>query len=205
MNKNPLFTAFFLLLSACGTADTQPPLSEAPLAGASIGAPFTLTDQDGKRRSDNEFAGKYRIIYFGYTQCPDICSPDMQHLMSGLKQFEKTHPDLAGKVQPIFISVDPKRDTPEKLKQFVSAFHPRLIGLTGHADEIATVAKAFATTYQIEPGSSDTDYRVNHMQLPYLMGPDAKPLALLPADRPQTEENEGPPEAVAAELAKWVR
>jgi protein SCO1 len=205
MNKNPLFLALSLLLSGCNAAPVQQPLTDAPLAGARIGGPFTLTDQDGKRRSDTEFAGKYRLIYFGYTKCPDICTPDMQQLMSGLKRFEKAHPELADNVLPIFISVDPKRDTPAVLKEFVSAFHPNLIGLTGSEAEIALAAKAYATTYAVIPGRDGSDYRVEHMQLPYLMGPKGEPLALLPADRPDTEANEGAPDAVAAELAKWVR
>jgi protein SCO1 len=205
MNKNPLFLILVLLLSSCNGAPVMQPLSEAPLAGARIGGPFTLTDQDGERRSDTEFAGKYRLIYFGYTQCPDICTPDTQQLMAGLKRFEQSRPDLAGKVQPIFITVDPKRDTSKVLKEFVSAFHPNLIGLTGNDAEIAAAAKAYATTYAIIPGSDAMNYRVEHMQLPYLMGPKGEPLALLPADRPDTEPNEGEPEAVAVELAKWVR
>jgi protein SCO1 len=205
MNKNPLFLISALLLASCGSAPVQQPLTDAPLAGARIGGPFTLTDQDGRRRSDTEFAGKYRIVYFGYTKCPDICTPDMQQLMAGLKRFEKSHPDLADNVQAIFITVDPKRDTPAVLKEFVTAFHPNLIGLTGSEAEIASAAKAYATTYAVIPGSDDSDYRVEHMQLPYLMGPKGEPLALLPADRPNTEANEGAPETVAAELAKWVR
>jgi protein SCO1/2 len=207
MNKNVTFYVglIALTLSACDTAPSQPPLSAAPLAGAAIGGPFTLTDQDGKPRSYAEFDGKYRMVYFGYTNCPDICTPDMQHLMAGLKAFEKTQPKLAGKVQPIFITVDPKRDTPEVLKQFVSAFHPRLIGLTGSQEAISAAEKSFAIYAQRVEGSSPENYLMSHSQTPYLMGPDGKPLALLPADRPDSEANEGDPELVAEELAKWVR
>jgi protein SCO1 len=205
MNKFVTLFVGALLLGACNQTPAQPPLSEAPLAGARIGGPFTLTDQDGKKRSYDEFKGKFRIVYFGYTMCPDICTPDMQQLMAGLTQFEKAHPELAGKVQPIFITVDPARDTPEKLKQFVTAFHPRLIGLTGSEAEIAAAAKSYATTYQKVEGSTPDTYLMSHMQLPYLMGPDGGPLAVLPADRPESEANEGAPEMVAAELATWVR
>jgi protein SCO1 len=129
MNKTLLIAlSIALLLAGCNRESAQPPLSSAPLAGAAIGGDFSLTDQDGKKRTWEEFDGKYRIVYFGYTNCPDICTPDMQNLMLGLKAFEKAKPDLAAKIQPIFITVDPKRDTPEVLKQFVSAFHPRAIG-----------------------------------------------------------------------------
>ena len=112
---------------------------------------------------------------------------------------------MAGKVQPLFITVDPKRDTPAVLKQFVSAFHPRLLGLTGSEEQVAQVAKAFAVHYERVEGSSPDAYLMSHSQTPFLMGPDGKPIALLPADTPNTDANEGDPKLVAAELAKWVR
>lgn len=210
MNKNVTFflaapLLATLALAACSPSGEQPPLSQAPLAGAAIGGPFTLTDQDGKPRSYGEFNGKYRIVYFGYTNCPDICTPDMQHLMAGLARFEKAHPGLADKVQPLFITVDPQRDTPAVLKQFVAAFHPRLIGLTGSEAQIAAVAKSFAIFYERQEGSAPDSYLMGHTQLPLLMAPDGKPLAPLPADMPKTEANEGDPALVAADLAKWVR
>ncbi len=205
MNKKRLVLFAPLLLAACNAQPTQPPLTSAPLAGAAIGGAFTLTDQDGKPRSDGEFNGKYRIVYFGYTNCPDICTPDMQNLMAGLKAFEKIAPALGAKIQPIFITIDPQRDTPAVLKQFVTAFHPRLIGLTGTEAQIADVAKKFAVYYGKVPGGKGDSYQMSHSQSPYLMGPDGKPLAILPADTPQSPENEGTPQMVAAELAKWVR
>ena len=203
MNKNIL--AAVLLLTACDNAPKQPPLSSAPLAGAAIGGDFTLTDQDGKQRTYAEFDGKYRIVYFGYTNCPDICTPDVQNLMAGLKSFEKTSPELARKIQPIFVTVDPQRDTSAVLKQFTSAFHPRLIGLTGSEVDIAAAAKKFAVYHARVEGSRPDAYLMSHSQQPYLMGPDGKPLAILPADQPKTDVNEGAPALVTAELAKWVR
>ncbi len=202
MNKKCLILIPSLLLAACNSQPTQPDLSAAPLAGAAIGGDFTLTDQDGSRRSYREFTGKYRIVYFGYTSCPDICTPDMQNLMAGMRLWEKSNPALAAKLQPLFITVDPGHDTPVILKQFVRAFHPRLIGLTGSENEIADAAKKFAIFYNRVEGSQ----LFSHSQTPYLMGPDGKPLALLPADSPQTpDQNEGDPKAVASELSKWVR
>ncbi len=205
MNKFVTSLFLALLVSGCNPPAEQPPLTQAPLAGARIGGPFTLTDQNGKKRSYADDAGKFRIVYFGYTSCPDICAPDMQHLMAGLIAFEKAHPELANKVQPYFITVDPKRDTPDVLKQFVSAFHPRLVGLTGTEAEIAAAAKSFAVYYQKVDGTSPDAYLMSHSQTPYLMGTDGKPLAILPADTPNTEPNEGDPQLVTAELAKWVR
>ena len=83
MNKIVTLLITSLALTACNPSPSQPPLNTAPLYGGAIGGPFTLTDQDGKKRSYDEFAGKFRIVYFGYTMCPDICTPDMQNLMVG--------------------------------------------------------------------------------------------------------------------------
>ena len=200
MNKNIsiCFIALFML-AGCNNTPSQPPLSEAPLAGALVGGEFTLTDQNGKKRSYSEFNGQYRIVYFGYTNCPDICTPDVQNLMAGLKAFEKSAPALAKKIQPMFITVDPERDTSAVLKQFTGAFHPRLIGLTGTQAEIADAAKKFAIFYDRVEGSAPDAYLMSHSQTPYLMGPDGKPLAILPA------ANEGAADLVTADLAKWVR
>ena len=205
MNKFVISFITALLLAACNPSPVQPPLSQAPLVGARIGGPFTLTDQNGAMRNYQDDTGKFRIVYFGYTSCPDICTPDMQQLMAGLIQFEKAHPDLVGKVQPYFITVDPARDTSAVLKQFVTAFHPRLVGLTGTDAEIAAAAKSFAVFFQKVEGSSPDAYLMSHSQTPYLMGPDGKPLALMPVDTPNTDANEGEPVIVAQELAKWVR
>ena len=205
MNKFILSFITALLLAACNPSPVQPPLSQAPLAGARIGGPFTLTDQNGAKRNYGDDDGKFRIVYFGYTSCPDICTPDMQQLIAGLIQFEKAHPDLADKVQPYFITIDPARDTAAVLKQFVTAFHPRLVGLTGTEEEIAAAAKSFAVYFQKVEGSTPDAYLMSHSQTPYLMGPDGKPLALMPVDTPNTDANEGEPALVAQELAKWVR
>lgn len=203
MNKKYLsLFASALLLSACGGVQ-QPPLSEAPLAGAAIGGDFTLTNQDGKTVKRSDFDGKWRMVYFGYTFCPDICTPDMQNLIAGLNMFAAQEPELADKVQPLFITIDPERDTPEVLKQFTRAFSDDLIGLTGSVDDIAAAAKKYAVFYTKVPNADS--YLVDHTQTPYLMDPQGNPVAVLPADQPQTPDNEGSPELVAEELAKWVR
>lgn len=205
MNKFVIMFIIAAVLAACSPSPTQPPLSQAPLVGAKIGGPFTLIDQDSKAYSYEQDDGKFRIVYFGYTSCPDICTPDMQQLMAGLTQYENTHPELGKTVQPLFITVDPKRDTPAILKQFVSAFHPRLVGLSGTEAQVAAAAKAFAVYFQKVEGSAPDAYLMSHSQTPYLMGPDGKPLALMPVDTPNTDANEGAPKLVADELAKWVR
>jgi protein SCO1 len=210
MNKKSLIRILLPLcsltiLSACDAPPTQLPLDSAPLAGAAIGGAYTLTDQTGQSRQSSEWDGSYQIVYFGYTSCPDICTPDTQNLMAGLKLFEQSEPKLAAKIQPLFITIDPQRDTPGILAQFVRAFHPRLIGLTGTPEQIAAVSKSFAIYSNRVEGSAPDAYLMSHSQTPYLMGPGGKPLALMPVDDPKSDANEGRPQAVVAELAKWVR
>lgn len=191
-----------LLLGACGAKVEESP----PLAGASIGGPFTLTDQDGKQVSDKDFDGRYRLVYFGFTYCPDVCPVDLQVIGQGLRQLEKSDPAVAAKVQPIFISVDPARDTPAVLKPYVAAFHPRLIGLTGTPEQIARVAKDFVVLYNVDGKPGDKDYLVSHSRTPYLFDPDGKPVALVPVDDPGTPNvDEGAPDKVLAALRKWVK
>lgn len=190
-------------LSACSSSPSQ--TAEPPLAGASIGGPFTLVDQDGASYTERDLAGKYAIVYFGYTYCPDVCPVDLQKLMRGFAAFGKADPAAAARVQPVFISVDPARDTPDVLKAFVASFGPRLIGLTGSDDQIAAVAKAYAASYQKREGSQPDAYLMAHSQIAYLMGPTGEPIALLPLDDPSTDQDEGNAEAVAATLGQWVR
>ncbi|MBX7483485.1 SCO family protein [Qipengyuania qiaonensis] len=191
-NRIAIFAAL-LTLSACNAA----PAAEPPLAGAAIGGEFTLTGEDGKQVSWSDFDGEYRTVYFGYTYCPDVCPVDTQRAMAGLKAFEKNSPQLGAQIQPLFISVDPERDTPQVLAEFTDNFHPRLIGMTGTREQLDRVAGEFAVTYSIGEKQEGGGYLVGHTNITYLFGPDGKPLALLPTD-------EGA-EAVAAELEKWVR
>lgn len=182
-----------LLLGACQKPASGPP----PLEGATMGGPFTLTNQDGRRQSDSDFAGKYRLVYFGYTFCPDVCPVDLQVIGAGLRRFEQQDAARAARVQPIFITVDPARDTPEVLRAYVRNFHPRLIGFTGSAEEIARVARAYAVHYQAEPANAQGAYLVDHLRIIVLYGPNREPIAIVPHDQGA--------EGVAAELARWVR
>lgn len=193
MNFRNLLAAAALALGACSSGGG----SEPPLAGARIGGPFTLVNQDGATVSDRDFAGKYRLMYFGYAYCPDVCPVDLQKLMTGYAAFEKANPAAAAKLAPIFVSVDPERDKPPVLKRYVSAFHPKLTGLTGTPEQIARTAKTFAILYSREGKPGDASYLMNHSRLAYLFGPDGKPIALISHD--------GSPEQIAAELKRWVR
>lgn len=192
------------LLTATMLAGCSPP-AEPPLKGAKIGGPFTLTDQRGQQVSDTDFAGRYRLLYFGYSFCPDVCPVDLQKLMQGLARFEKQDAERGGKIAPIFITVDPARDTPQALAPFVARYHPRLIGLTGSDAAIAAAAKAFLVSYQKQEGSAPDRYLMAHSQLAFLMGPQGEPLALLPIDDVTTPADEGAPDLVAADLDRWVQ
>jgi protein SCO1 len=154
---------------------------------------------------DSDFAGQYRLIYFGYSFCPDVCPVDLQKLMAGLRQFETIDPERGANIAPIFISIDPARDTPQALAPFVARYHPRLMGLTGSEAAVAQAAKAFLVTYKKQEGSAPDRYLMAHTQLAYLMGPKGEPLALLPIDDVTTPDDEGRPALVATELDRWVQ
>ncbi len=185
-----------LMLSACGSGPAEEQAAEPPLAGAAIGGPFTLVDSEGKEVQWSDFDGKYRIVYFGYTYCPDICPFDVQKIMRGYEQFKEAEPELAAQIQPLFISIDPERDTPAKVGEFTHAFSDDLLGLTGTPEQVAAAAEAFKVYYEKGEIVNDGQYLMNHSAAAYLMGRDGEPVALLAID-------EGP-EAVAADLEKWV-
>ena len=194
MNKKLVFaTLASLVLNACQPSAPEVP----PLAGTKIGGPFALVNETGAAVSNKDFDGQYRLMYFGYTFCPDVCPVDVQRLMQGVAKFEAAHPKAAAKLQPLFISVDPQRDTPPVLIQFTDAFHPRLIGLTGTPAQIAATAKTFAVVYQKGEGTSPTTYLVDHSRTAILYGPEGEPIAII--------SNDGAPDTIAAELARWIK
>ena len=186
-----------LTLMMMPLASCSGPVEEPPLAGATIGGDFAAVDKTGKTVHFNDFAGKWRIVYFGYSFCPDVCPLDLQHLMQGYHAFAKASPALAKDVQPIFVTIDPERDTPQKVGEFTANFGPELLGLTGTPAQIAAAAGAFKVYYARNDGKTPGSYLMDHSRAAYLMDRAGKPVALLPSDRDGT--------AVAAELAKWVR
>lgn len=200
MNRRAMFKLFTLIaalslpltLGACNNLPDERP----PLEGAAIGGPFTLTDENGETAQWSDFDGSYRIVYFGYTFCPDVCPVDVATIMQGFSYFEKAQPALAKQIQPIFISIDPARDTPPIIKEFTGAFHPRLLGLTGTPAQIDETAKSFAVFYG-KGEETAGGYLMDHSNAAYLFDRDGKPIALLPTDQGA--------KSVEAELAKWVR
>jgi protein SCO1 len=154
----------------------------ATTSGAAlVGGPFELTDQDGNKVTDQTYQGKLKLIYFGFTFCPDACPTALGVMSAALDKLDVA----AERVVPILITVDPERDTPPVLKDYVSNFHPRMVGLTGTPEQIAQVAKGYRVFYQKAPGATGDEYLMDHTLLIYLMdgegqyiahfGPDAKP------------------------------
>lgn len=194
MKRMIIALALSLSIAACGSGGTgnQPP----PLAGARIGGPFTLVDKAGKSVRWADFEGRYRIVYFGYAYCPDVCPMDVQSLMKGYRLFKKDSPELANDIQPIFITIDPERDTPAVVGEFTAAFSDQLIGLTGTPGQVKQAARAFSVYYTKGETSGEGGYLMDHSRAAYLMGRKGEPIALLPTDKG--------PQAVADELARWV-
>ncbi len=187
----PLILATLFAVAGCGPTVPEEP----PLAGAAIGGPFTLVDKNHKTVEWSAFAGKYRVVYFGYTFCPDACPMDVAVMMRGYDRFAKASPGLAKQIQPIFISIDPLRDTPRVVGEFTAAFSPRLLGLTGSEQAVAAAAKNFAAPYARAEESAG-GYLMDHSRIVYLMGRKGEPITMLPVDKGA--------DAVAAELKRWV-
>jgi cytochrome oxidase Cu insertion factor (SCO1/SenC/PrrC family) len=137
---------------------------------AAIGGPFALTDQNGVVRHDTDFRGQLMLIYFGYTYCPDACPAELTVMTSALDELG----DAAKDVQPIFITVDPERDTVVQMKSYASNFHPRLLALTGSAEQTTAAARAYRIYFEKVKPEGSSDYLVDHSSLTFLMGRDGK-------------------------------
>lgn len=144
-----------------------------------VGGPFSLLDHEGRQRSDTDFRGKLMLVYFGFTYCPDICPTDLVEISRTLDQLGPSG-DL---VQPLFITLDPERDTPSHLAGYVPLFHPRLIGLTGTPESIREAADAYKVFYQrVETG--ERDYTVDHSAYVYLLDAKGGYLGFFPPNTP---------------------
>jgi len=139
-----------------------------------IGGPFELTDQTGRTVTDRDLRGEFALVYFGYTFCPDICPAELQTMSDAIDELGED----GAQVRPVFITVDPERDTVKTLADYVGNFHPRLLGLTGTPEQIAAAAKSYRVYYAKtwEPGTdrdaAAADYLMNHSTFVYLIGPD---------------------------------
>ena len=188
-----------LSLAACDNPDAgfEPP-ADAPFYNSALTGDYELVNGEGQPVRSSDFAGEYQLIYFGYTYCPNVCPFDVQRMMRGYDLFAEEHPERAAKLQPIFVTVDPERDTPEVVTEFANAFSPELLGLTGSMEQIETVAENFFFTFaKIDPIAEGAEYDVQHPSIGYLVDPEGNPMAPIPVMES--------PEAVATELEKWVR
>jgi protein SCO1 len=156
-----------LAFGLCSLAILGPGWTEN--ASSSIGGPFTLAATKGRTVSDQEFRGKWLLVYFGYTHCPDVCPTTLLEIAQTLKQLGP----LAAEVVPFFITIDPERDTPEAVSEFAKAFDPRIVALSGTPAQIASVAKEYRVYYKKveQPGMKSEGYLMEHSAFVYLMGP----------------------------------
>jgi len=156
---------------------------------ALIGGPFALVGKDGKTVTDQDFRGRYMLVFFGFTHCPDICPAELQVMSAALDGLG----DDADKVVPIFISVDPERDTPEAVTAYVENFGPNFVGLTGSPEAVAEAAKAYRVTYnkfEYKDKEGNYGYSVDHSALAYLMGPAGQYITHIPYGTPPAKMTE---------------
>lgn len=158
--------------------ERKPSTPVATVNAANVGGPYSLIDQDGKTRTEKDFKDTYKLIYFGFTFCPAICPTELQKIAQALK----TLPEAAqAKVQPIFITIDPERDTPAILKNYVALFDKRMIGLTGTVAQIEDVKKSYKIYGAKVPppeGSAADEYSMDHSSFIYFMTPDDQLISL---------------------------
>jgi len=156
----------------------------------SVGGPFTLVDGDGKTVADTAFRGKWMVVYFGYTHCPDACPTALNAMVTSIASLPATQRSI---IQPIFITIDPDRDTPPVIKDYVKAFDPALIGLTGTPTQLANVERAYRVYAEKTP-TQGGGYEMNHSSFIYVMDPSGKYATNFTPDLSS--------DAIAAELRK---
>ena len=181
-----LLAAFLLLAAGC----LQLLGGSGARRGAAIGGPFELTAATGQAVTERSFAGRYRLIYFGYSACRDICPATLDEVGRALDALG----DRAARIQPLFITVDPEHDTPEALRSYLSAFNPRLVGLTGTTRQIREVQREYRLASAIHPNGAG--YTIDHGSVLYLMGPDGRYVAPIRADETGAE--------MAADIARHL-
>jgi len=186
--------SFIGLLIAAGIAwwQVQHATRQVETTAAQVGGPFQLTEHTGRAVTDADYRGKYLLIYFGYTYCPDVCPTELSTMTAALDRLGP----LAERIQPMLISIDPARDTPEHLAEYVPLFHPRLIGLTGTPEQTAAVARAYRVYAAKAPGSGGEDYLMDHSSFVYLMGTDGAFMAVFPGGTS--------PDKMAADIRKRI-
>lgn len=190
LHRRALGAVGFGVLAAVGAAPWRHGAAQAPGGGPRVagettlppgirlGGPFTLTDHHGRTVTDRDLRGGWTLLYFGYTSCPDVCPTELQTMAAALGMLP---PDLAARVRPVFATIDPERDTPERLASYVALFDPRLIGLTGTPEQVAQVARAFRVYFARSRAEGTTDYLMDHSSFIYLLDPEGAVRALFRA------------------------
>ena len=181
MNRLIVYVGILMLAIGVGilswmvvdTWNAEPQATNRP----AVGGPFTLLDHTGKTVTEADFKGRHMLIFFGYTYCPDVCPTSLQTISDALNLMGEN----AKNIQPVFVSVDSARDTPDVMKLYVEAFDGRIAGLSGNEDQIKTITNAYGVYYaKVENPDAPESYHMNHSALVYLMGPDGQYLAHFP-------------------------
>ncbi len=164
-----LLVPLFAILST-GCVPSPPAFKNTDVTGSDCCKDFRLSDHSGQVRTLADFRGKVVVMFFGYTQCPDVCPTTMMEMTAVLQQLGAD----AQRVQMLFVTVDPERDTQELLSHYVPAFHPSFVGLYGNLETTAATAKAFRVFYQKQPGSTPNSYTVDHTAGSYVFDPQGR-------------------------------
>ena len=190
-----LLIAASLIAGSMAAAEEQPSaaqmMDDLMFGRDKVGGPFTLTDISGRQRSDTEFRGKLMIVYFGYTSCPDVCPADLMSITQALEALGSA----AEAIQPIFITLDPERDD-KVMAEYLKAFYPSFIGLTGSPDQIRRVANSYKAVYRKVEDAKTSNYTIDHTGVIYLMGRSGEYLGFMP---PQTS-----PDRLSEVLRKYL-
>lgn len=137
-----------------------------------VGGPFELINGKGETVRAADFRGRFMLVFFGYTYCPDVCPMTLMEITQAMEELEQKAPNVSMQLTPVFISVDPERDTPKRLSRYLEAFHPSVVGLTGPRDEIRRTATAYAVAFEKGEEQGSEDYLIDHTSNILLMGPD---------------------------------
>ncbi|HSD61716.1 MAG TPA: SCO family protein [Burkholderiales bacterium] len=162
--------AVLLLVLAAGCSEPPPQFQSTDVTGMKLSGDFRLTDHNGKERTLSDFRGKAVVLFFGYTHCPDVCPTTMAELAAAMKQLGKD----ADRVQVLFVTVDPERDTADLLAKYVPSFNPGFLGLRGSPEATAKTAKDFKIMYQKQPGATPETYTVDHSAGTYVFDPQGR-------------------------------
>lgn len=159
-----------LLLAGCDAGIPAPAFRNTPIAQADFGRDFSLTDHTGQPRHLGDYKGKVVVLFFGYTQCPDVCPTTLSNMAEVMKLLGAD----SGKVQVLFITLDPERDTRQLLATYVPQFHPSFVGLSGDLAATAATAREFKVFYQKQPGSAPNSYSIDHTANSYIYDPQGR-------------------------------